>query len=116
MERIVAFLIERYAGAFPLWLAPVQAVVLPIADRHAAYGEQVLARLKEAGFRAKLDSRNEKTGYKIREAQLQKVPYMLIVGDREAQAEAISVRSRDEGDLGAKPLSEFIAENQDRLT
>ena len=116
MERIVAFLIERYAGAFPLWLAPVQAVVLPIADRHVAYGERVLERLKEAGFRANLDSRNEKVGYKIREAQLQKVPFMLIVGDREVEAESVSVRSRDEGDLGAKPLSEFIAENQDRLT
>ncbi len=116
MERIVAFLIERYAGAFPLWLAPVQAVVLPIADRHAGYGEKVTERLKAAGFRANLDSRNEKTGCKIRTAQLQKIPYMLIVGDREAESESVSIRSRDEGDLGAKPLSEFIAENQDRLT
>ena len=116
MERIVAFRIERYAGAFPLWLAPVQAVVLPIADRHAGYGEKVTERLKAAGFRANLDSRNEKTGCKIRTAQLQKIPYMLIVGDREAESESVSIRSRDEGDLGAKPLSEFIAENQDRLT
>lgn len=116
MERIMAFLIERYAGAFPLWLAPVQAVVLPIADRHAAYGEQVLQRLEEAGFRARLDARNEKTGYKIREAQLQKVPYMLIVGDREAESDSVSVRSRDDGDLGARPLADFIGELGDRLT
>ena len=83
-ERFIALLIEHYAGAFPLWLAPVQAVVLPIADRHLAYGEEVRARLAAAGLRVELDGRQEKIGYKIREAQLQKVPYMLVIGDREA--------------------------------
>ncbi|MCC6484245.1 MAG: threonine--tRNA ligase, partial [Armatimonadetes bacterium] len=107
MERITAFLIERYAGAFPLWLAPVQAIILPIADRHKEYGQHVEKTLADAGFRVKLDVRNEKTGYKIREAQLQKIPYMLIVGDREAEAKSVSVRSREHGDLGARDLREF---------
>lgn len=116
MERIVAFLIERYAGAFPMWLAPVQAVVLPIADRHKEYGEQVTRRLQDAGFRVNLDARNEKTGYKIREAQLQKVPYMLIVGDREVEAGEVSVRSRDEGDLGSEGLEAFVERMRPQLT
>jgi threonyl-tRNA synthetase len=108
LERFMGVLIEHYAGAFPLWLAPVQAIVLPIADRHAAYAEQVRERLQQEGFRAKVDGRNEKTGYKIREAQLQKIPYMLIVGDREVESGSVSVRSRDEGDLGSRPVEEFI--------
>jgi threonyl-tRNA synthetase len=108
LERFMGVLIEHYAGAFPLWLAPVQAIVLPIADRHAAYAEQVRERLQQEGFRAKVDGRNEKTGYKIREAQLQKIPYMLIVGDREVESGNVSVRSRDEGDLGSRPVEEFI--------
>lgn len=116
MERIMAFLIERYAGAFPVWLSPVQAVVLPIADRHHEYAEKVYNALISAGFRAKLDRRNEKTGYKIREAQLQKIPYMLVVGDREEETEAVSVRSRDQGDLGAQPLEDFICANRSLLT
>lgn len=115
MERITAFLIERYAGAFPLWLAPVQAIILPIADRHKEYGERVESELAAAGFRVKLDVRNEKTGYKIREAQLQKIPYMLIVGDREAEAGAVSVRSREEGDLGARDLKQLVADMQKEL-
>src|SRR6476620_1186838 len=83
-EGFIAILIEHYAGAFPLWLAPVQATVLPIADRHTEYAESVRAQLTAAGLRAELDERQEKIGYKIREAQLQKVPYMLVIGDREA--------------------------------
>lgn len=116
LERFLGVLIEHYAGAFPLWLAPVQAIVLPIADRHVDYGEKVRAELEAAGIRTRLDLRNEKTGYKIREAQLQKIPYMLIVGDREMEAAAVSVRSRDEGDLGAKPMSEFVQELRTILT
>ena len=107
MERFLGVLIEHYGGAFPAWLAPVQAVVIPIADRHAEYAENVLSALSEAGFRSEVDSRNERMNQKIRTAQLQKVPYMLVVGDREAEAGAVAVRSRDGGDLGAMPLAGF---------
>jgi threonyl-tRNA synthetase len=107
-ERFIALLIEHYAGAFPLWLAPVQAVVLPIADRHIEYGESVRARLAAAGLRVELDDRQEKIGYKIREAQLKKVPYMLVVGDREAAEGTVAVRSRSGGDLGARPVDDFV--------
>jgi len=108
-ERFIALLIEHFAGAWPLWLAPVQAVVLPIADRHAVYAGTVRDQLDEAGLRVELDERQEKIGYKIREAQLQKVPYMLVIGDREAADGTVSVRSRSLGDLGARPLLEFAA-------
>ncbi|RPJ80932.1 MAG: threonine--tRNA ligase, partial [Acidobacteria bacterium] len=108
-ERFVALLIENYAGAFPLWLAPQQAIVLPIADRHLPYCVSVRERLEQAGLRAGLDERQEKIGYKIREAQLQKVPYMLVAGDREAEHGTVAVRSRASGDLGARPVDEFIA-------
>ena len=108
-ERFIAILIEHYAGAFPLWLAPVQAIVLPIADRHAAYAETVKRRLADAGLRVHVDERQEKIGYKIREAQLQKIPYMLVVGDREAAEAAVAVRSRTGGDLGSQPVDVFIA-------
>jgi threonyl-tRNA synthetase len=108
-ERFIALLIEHYAGAFPLWLAPVQAVVLPIADRHTEYCRGVVGRLAAAGLRVELDERLEKIGYKIREAQLQKVPYMLVVGDREAAEGTVAVRSRTGGDLGARPIDDFIA-------
>jgi threonyl-tRNA synthetase len=107
-ERFIALLIEHYAGAFPLWLAPVQAVVLPIADRHQAYAASVRSALAGAGLRAELDDRQEKIGYKIREAQLQKVPYMLVSGDREAAEGTIAVRSRAGGDLGARPIDQFV--------
>jgi threonyl-tRNA synthetase len=107
-ERFMALLIEHYAGAFPLWLAPLQAVVLPIADRHAEYCRGVEASLVAAGLRVAMDERQEKIGYKIREAQLQKVPYMLVVGDREAAEGTVSVRSRSGGDLGGKPVNEFV--------
>jgi threonyl-tRNA synthetase len=108
-ERFLAMLIEHYAGAFPLWLSPVQAVVLPIADRHLEYARAVQTELAAAGLRAALDERQEKIGYKIREAQLQKVPYMLVVGDREAAEGTVSVRSRAGGDLGSRPTAAFVA-------
>lgn len=108
-ERFIAILIEHYAGAFPLWLAPVQAIVLPIADRHAEYAGQVAAQLRASGLRVEVDARQEKIGYKIREAQLQKVPYMLVTGDREMQDGAVAVRSRSGGDLGAQRVDEFLA-------
>jgi threonyl-tRNA synthetase len=107
-ERFIAILIEHYAGAFPLWLAPVQAVVLPIADRHLDYARSVRDSLKAARLRADLDERQEKIGYKIREAQLQKIPYMLVVGDREAAEGTVSVRTRTGGDQGASTVAQFI--------
>src|SRR4051812_6323833 len=107
-ERFIAILIEHYAGAFPLWLAPVQVVVLPIADRHAEYAEQVRSRLAAAGLRVELDGRKEKIGYKIREAQLQKIPYMLVTGDREAAEGTVSVRTRSGGDQGARRIDDFV--------
>ena len=108
-ERFIALLIEHFAGAWPLWLAPVQAVVLPIADRHLAHARGVRDRLASAGLRVELDERQEKIGYKIREAQLQKVPYMLVTGDREAADGTVSVRSRSAGELGSRPVDDFIA-------
>jgi threonyl-tRNA synthetase len=110
MERMVSYLIELYGGAFPLWLAPVQATVLPITDRNVEYARKVYARLEAAGLRAHLDDRNEKVNLKIREAQLQKVPYMLVVGDREAESDTVSVRHRKHADMGAKSVSQFIEE------
>jgi threonyl-tRNA synthetase len=112
IERFMGVLIEHYAGAFPLWLAPVQVVLVPIADRHLEYAEQVAAELKAAGFRLELDGRRERMQNKIRQAELQKVPYILIMGDRDAEAGAVSVRHRGEGDLGAMPRSTFL----DRIT
>jgi threonyl-tRNA synthetase len=109
-ERFIALLIEHFAGAWPLWLAPVQAVVLPISDRHRDYAVSVQKRLGAAGLRVELDDRPEKINYKIREAQLQKVPYMLVAGDRESAEGTIAVRSRSEGDLGARPVDAFIAD------
>ena len=114
-ERFIAMLIEHYAGAFPLWLAPLQVAVLPIADRHAPYAQSVRQKLEEAGFRAQVDERQEKIGYKIRSAQLQKVPYMLVVGDREAADGAVAVRSRSGGDLGSQPLDAFIASAREEV-
>jgi len=109
MERMVSYLIELYAGAFPAWLAPVQAIVLPITDRQNDYAREVMAKLSAGGFRVELDERNEKLQAKIRDAQLQKIPYMLVVGGREAEAGAVGVRHRSKGDQGARPLGEFIA-------
>ena len=109
-ERFIGILIEHFAGAFPLWMAPVQVTVLPIADRHADYARQVLARLQAVGLRATVDDRQEKVNYKIREAQLQKIPYMLVVGDKEAAEGQVAVRSRAKGDLGPTPLDAFVTE------
>ena len=114
-ERFIALLIEHYAGAFPLWLAPVQAVVVPIADRHRDYAESVGARLRAAGLRVEVDARQEKMGYKIRSAQLRKIPYMLVTGDREAAGGAVAVRHRRDGDLGASPVDDFIADALDEV-
>lgn len=108
MERFVGGLIEHYGGAFPVWLAPVQAVVIPIADRHNEYAEHVAARLRERGIRHEIDSSSERMQNKIRQAQLQKVPYMLVVGDKEAEAEAVAVRLRTNENLGARPLDEVL--------
>src|SRR6185369_8008408 len=109
MERFMAFLIENYAGNFPVWLAPVQAVVIPIADRHVEYAEQVAEKLRAAGLRVEVDVRSERMNAKVRDAQLQKVPYMLVVGDKEAATNAVSLRLRTNADLGAVPLEELIA-------
>ncbi len=108
-ERTLALLIEKYAGAFPLWLAPEQVRVLPISERLHDAAQAVTDRLKAAGLRVEIDRRNEKIGYKIREAQVQKVPYMLVVGDREAEEGTVSVRARGEGDIGSMPVEDFLA-------
>jgi threonyl-tRNA synthetase len=108
-ERFIALLIEHYAGAFPLWLAPVQATLLPIADRHLDYARATQTALEAAGLRVELDDRQEKIGYKIRGAQLQKIPYMLVIGDREAAEGTVAVRTRAGGDQGARPVAEFVA-------
>jgi threonyl-tRNA synthetase len=112
IERFFGVLIEHYAGAFPIWLAPVQVVVIPISQRHHAYAQQVKTRLRGAGLRTELDDRSEKMGYKIREAQLQKVPYMLVIGDKEVQSGQVSVRNRFQGDEGAETLDGFLAKIQ----
>lgn len=109
VERFIGVLTEHFAGAFPTWLAPVQAEILPITDRTAAYADEVTSKLQDLGFRAEADHRSEKLGYKIREAQVQKVPYMLIVGDKEAEAGQVAVRHRSEGDLGVMTIDEFSA-------
>jgi threonyl-tRNA synthetase len=109
-ERFIALLIEHFAGAWPLWLAPVQAVVLPISDRHRDYAAGVRDKLAAAGLRVDLDDRQEKIGFKIREAQLQKVPYMLVAGDRESSEGTVAVRSRSGGDLGARPVDAFMVD------
>lgn len=107
-DRFLAFLIEETKGAFPVWLAPVQVKILPISDAHVDYAKKVEEKLRKQGIRVVVDSRNEKIGYKIREAQLEKVPYMLAVGDKEIGAEAVSVRSRKEGEMGQMPVEEFV--------
>ena len=108
IERFIGILIEQFAGALPTWLSPVQAMVVPISEHHHEYAAQVLEQLKAAGIRAEADCRPEKMGYKIREAQMQKIPYMLVVGDREQQEGTVSVRARKEGDGGAMPTEQFI--------
>jgi threonyl-tRNA synthetase len=115
LERFIGILIEHYAGALPLWLAPMQAVVLNITDRQAAYAREVEARLRSAGLRVRADLRNEKITYKIREHSLQKLPYQLIVGDKEMQAVQVAVRTRGGEDLGAMPLDVLLARLQDEV-
>ena len=108
IERFIGVITEHYAGAFPIWLAPVQVKVLPITDRAAEYSREVSEKLDSAGFRSEVDSRNEKIGYKIRSAQLEKVPYMLVIGDKEVEAGTVAVRTREGKDLGAMPLDAFL--------
>ena len=108
-ERTLALLIEKYAGAFPTWLAPVQLKLLPIADRHLDYTYEFKKKLEENGIiRVEIDDRNEKLGFKLREAQLEKVPYMIVIGDKDIENGAISVRSRKKGDMGSMDIDEFI--------
>jgi threonyl-tRNA synthetase len=109
MERFMGILIEHFAGAFPLWLAPEQARVIPVRDKFNDYGRKVENQLKENGFRVAGDYRHEDMRAKIRDAQLEKIPYMLVVGEKEEAASAVAVRDRVEGDLGALPLGEFAA-------
>ena len=110
LERFIGILTEHFAGAFPLWLAPVQVIVLPITDRSTEYAVSVAKRLDDAGFRVETDTRNEKIGFKIREAQVRKIPYMLVVGDKEAEQGTVAVRKRSVGDVGAMDLETFIAQ------
>lgn len=115
MERMTAFLLENFAGALPLWLSPIQARVIPVSLAYESYAKKVEEQLQLAGIRVEKDVRNEKLGYKIREAQLEKIPYMLIVGENEASSESVSVRKRGEGDLGSLPVSELIAKLQGEI-
>lgn len=115
MERFMGVLVEHYSGAFPVWLAPVQAVLIPIADRHISYAGKVAQRLREVGLRVELDSRSDRMNAKIRDAQMQKVPYMLIVGDREEESENVSVRLRSEEDLGSMSLESLIERIQNEV-
>jgi threonyl-tRNA synthetase len=108
MERFLGCLLEHYAGDFPLWLAPTQVRILPITDAHDDYSNKIKDQLAEIGIRAECDLRNEKTGFKIREGTLEKIPYLLIVGDREVKEDTVSVRSRKDGDEGALFLSKFL--------
>jgi len=109
IERFMGILIEHYAGAFPVWLSPVQASILTVTDRHIPHGEEVYSRLMDAGVRCEKDFRNEKLGYKIREGQMQKVPYMLVIGDREVESGTISPRQRDGKNLGSVSVSDFVS-------
>ena len=115
MERFLGILIEHYVGAFPVWLAPVQARLIPITDRNVEYARDVESRLRAAGLRTEVDARSERMQAKIRDAQLQKIPYMLVVGDREMEAGAVAVRLRTEENLGARPVDEFIAMAQEAV-
>jgi threonyl-tRNA synthetase len=108
IERFIGILIEHFAGKFPLWLAPVQIKILPISDRFIDYATEIMDEFKKHGFRCEVDTRSEKVGYKIREAQLEKIPYMLIVGQKELESREVSVRKRDEGDKGSIGVTEFI--------
>lgn len=115
IERFIGILIEHYAGKFPLWLAPIQVKILPISDRFAKYGEAVMEQFKNAGIRCEMDQRTEKIGYKIREAQLDQVPYMIILGQKEMENKSISVRKREEGNMGIMALEEFLKQLKEEL-
>ena len=115
IERFIGILIEQYAGAFPTWLAPVQVKILTIADRHVDYAKKLIKEMSSKGIRVELDDREEKMGYKIREAQLQKVPYMLIIGDKEVEENKVSIRSRDKGDLGSIEKEKFIEKIEEEI-
>jgi threonyl-tRNA synthetase len=108
-ERFIGFLLEHYAGNFPMWLAPMQIIILPIADRHVEYGMKILTELKKHRIRAEIDNSSEKIGKKIRDAEMKKIPYMLILGDKEMQDDKVSVRKHGEGDKGQMPMNEFIS-------
>jgi threonyl-tRNA synthetase len=114
-ERFTGILTEHYAGAFPTWLAPVQCMILPVSDEHDAFARSVLARLTEAGVRAEIDARDEKIGYRIRDAEMQKIPHMLVVGDKEVQEDAVAVRTHGAGDQGTKPVADFVQEVVDEI-
>jgi threonyl-tRNA synthetase len=107
-ERFIGILLEHFGGELPVWLAPLQAIVLPISERHLAYGAEVLARLHGAGIRAELDDRGESIGRQIRDAELRKIPFMLVVGDREAEAGEVGVREHRRGDAGSEPVPAFV--------
>jgi threonyl-tRNA synthetase len=109
MERFMACLVEHYAGAFPVWLSPVQVVAIPIADRHLDYVNQVASQLRDSGMRVQVDDRSERMNLKIREAQLNKVPYMLVIGDKEMNASSVALRLRNGEDMGAVQIDEFIS-------
>jgi len=115
IERFFGVLIEHYGGAFPVWLAPVQAAVVPVSQHHLDYAEEIYQELKKEGIRVELDSRNEKIGYKIRDWETQKVPYMLILGEKEKTAGNLSVRKHKKGDLGSLSLSDFLANIKDEI-
>ena len=114
-ERFIGIITEHFAGAFPVWLSPVQVKVLPISDNQKEYAKSVVEKLENDGLRVELDDRQEKIGYKIREAQLQKVPYMLILGDKEKEANAVGVRARKEGDIGQMKYEEFLNKIQEEI-
>jgi threonyl-tRNA synthetase len=108
-ERFIGFLLEHYAGKFPVWLAPVQVKLLPISDKFFEYAREILSKMKRAGIRAELDDRNEKIGKKIRDTELQKVPYMLVIGEKEMTEKTVSIRRQGKGDTGAQSADDFIA-------
>ena len=109
IERFLGISTENYAGAFPVWLAPVQVKFLPISDKHLAYAQELRKQFKKLGIRAEADESNEKIGYKIRKAQMEKVPYMAVIGDKEMENKTLSIRDRSKGDLGAQSIDDFVA-------
>ena len=114
-DRFISFLIEETKGLLPLWLCPVQVKVLPISDKHLEYSQKIVEQLQDKGIRVELDDRQEKIGYKIREAQLQKIPYMLVIGDKEVEAGTVGIRKRQEGDIGAMGIDEFVQKIKEEI-